>query len=157
MAWSCTELLCNASCHMYLQALWLLSQDRSSVEETKAWLHCPQEHMLADFPTILLSLCIYLSTDHVQNMPVNSFTSHIQMCNNSRKWLCVWYIPVEQQTSFIPHGERAAYFITTVLTQATLKGRELMRQCHRHWKITCVTCVCKEKHSKKYWIGTLTL
>lgn len=45
--------------------------------------------------------------------------------------LYVGWIPVEQQTSCIPHGETAEYFITTILTHTTLTGRELMRQCHR--------------------------
>jgi len=47
--------------------------------------------------------------------------------------LYVGWIPVEQQTSCIPHGETAEYFITTILTHTnvTLTGRELMRQCYR--------------------------
>lgn len=39
--------------------------------------------------------------------------------------LCVWLIPVEQQTSYIPQGETAEYFITSILTMSYIERQRI--------------------------------
>jgi len=62
------------------QSLPLIEFD-CNVQKKPYWL------LLLQSFTIFFIISTYLSTDHVQSMPINPFTSPVQISNNGRKWL----------------------------------------------------------------------